>query len=64
VPHRPQELGTPEQDGSEAEALPGIEEAKVENFLLSFFEPHSGHSVPFQSLERTKISLSLLHCSQ
>jgi hypothetical protein len=45
-------------------AAPVLAEAKVENFLDNFFEPQCGHSVPFQSLERTRISLSCSHFSQ
>jgi hypothetical protein len=44
--------------------LPALAEAKVENFLDSFFEPQCGHSAPFQLLERTRISLSRSHFSQ
>jgi hypothetical protein len=44
--------------------LAGPADAKMENFLESFVEPHCGHFVPFQSLERTRISLSLSHCPQ
>jgi hypothetical protein len=36
----------------------------MESFLESFVEPHCGHFVPLQSLERTRISLSLSHCPQ
>jgi hypothetical protein len=43
---------------------PALAEANVENFLDSFFEPQCGHSVPFQSRERTRISLSRSHFSQ
>jgi hypothetical protein len=45
-------------------AVPAVAEAKVENFLASFVEPQCGHFVPFQSRERTRISLSASHCSQ
>lgn len=64
MPQRPQELGTPEQEASDEPFPPGMEEAKVENFLLNFRESQAGQRVPFQSLERTRISLSLLHSSQ
>jgi len=53
----------PEQDGATAAELVELE-AKVENFLASFDEPQWGHFVPFQSLERTRISLSFSHLSQ
>jgi len=43
---------------------PVVAEANVENFLDNFFEPQCGHSAPFQSLERTRISLSRSHFSQ
>jgi hypothetical protein len=39
-------------------------EANTENFLDNFFEPQCGQAVPFQSLERTRISLSRAHFSQ
>jgi len=39
-------------------------DAKVENFFASLAEPQWGHFVPFQSLERTRISLSRSHLSQ
>jgi len=45
-------------------AAPAVAEANVENFLASFIEPQCGHLVPFQSRERTRISLSVSHCSQ
>jgi hypothetical protein len=58
----PQELGVPlhESDGAESPPL----DAKTENFLVNFFEPHFGHSVPAQRLERTSISLSPAQSSQ
>jgi hypothetical protein len=62
VPHRPQELGLPVQDGPSV-ALP-VEEANTDNFLESFGEPQCGHFVPFHSFERTSISLSFSHFSQ
>jgi hypothetical protein len=40
------------------------EAEKVENFFESFFEPQQGHFEPFQSLDRTKISLSFPQPSQ
>jgi len=43
---------------------PALAEAKVENFLDNFLEPQCGHSALFQSLERTRISLSRSHFSQ
>jgi len=46
------------------ESLPPPAEAKVENFLSSFVEPQCGHFVPFQSDERTRISLSRSHFPQ
>jgi len=62
VPHRPHELGTPEHDG--ALSCPLTDEAKVERRLVNFVEPHLGQGVPCQSLDRTKISLSVPHFSQ
>jgi hypothetical protein len=56
VPHIPQERGLPEQFGASA-VSPAVE-AKTESFFCNFTEPHCGHFVPFQSLERTSTSLS------
>ena len=50
--------------GAGAGAAPVVAEAKVENFLASFVEPQRGHLVPVQSLERTRISLSVSHFAQ
>lgn len=61
MPHIPQELGTPEQDGADS---PATLEAKVENFLASFFDPQWGQGVPSQRLERTSTSLSRSQLSQ
>jgi hypothetical protein len=47
-----------------ASLLPAALDAKVENFLSSLVEPQWGHFVPFQSLERTRISLSRSHFPQ
>jgi len=63
VPHIPQERGVPVQEGASL-AAPPAEEAKTESFLVSFVEPQAGHFVPFQSFERTRISLSFPHFSQ
>ncbi len=54
------------QDGAGAllVAAPALAEANVENFLASLVEPQRGHFVPLQSLERTRISLSVAHFSQ
>jgi hypothetical protein len=57
----PQELGVPEQEGSDA---PPVLDANTENFFANFGEPQYGHLVPVQSLERTRISLSRSHFSQ
>jgi hypothetical protein len=57
----PHELGVPVHDGALSLALP---EANKENFFDNLGEPQRGHFVPFQSLERTKISLSCAHFSQ
>jgi hypothetical protein len=43
---------------------PALTEAKVENFLDNFFEPQCGHSVFFEWLDRTRISLSRSHFPQ
>ena len=52
------------QAGAGLVALAVADDAKTESFLESFSDPHCGHFVPFQSLERTRISLSLSHCPQ
>jgi len=43
---------------------PELAEAKTENFLDNFFDPQCGQAVPFQALERTRISLSRSHFPQ
>jgi hypothetical protein len=58
----PHDFGLPLHAG--AALSPATEEANVENFLASLSEPQCGHFVPFQSLERRSISLSLSHFSQ
>jgi hypothetical protein len=63
----PHELGTPEQPGDSALAVPPppvVEAAKVENFFDSLLAPQCGHFVPSQFLERTRISLSRSHFPQ
>ena len=66
VPHMPQEEGTPlhELPARSAAPPPATLAAKVENFFSSRVDPHLGQRVPFQSLDRTKTSLSLLQASQ
>jgi len=59
----PQELGLPVQTGASL-APPPLAEANTESFFASFVEPQCGHFVPFQSRERTRISLSRSHLSQ
>src|SRR5450432_3626897 len=54
----------PPPDFLPGEFSPVPAEANVENFLASFFEPQCGHSAAFQSIERTRISLSRSHRSQ
>jgi hypothetical protein len=62
VPHMPQELGVPVQDGP---SLPEpAEDANTDSFFESFTDPQCGHLVPFQSLDRTKISLSFSQALQ
>jgi hypothetical protein len=43
---------------------PPVLEAKTDSFFESRPEPQYGHFVPFQSLERIRISLSRSHFSQ
>ena len=62
VPHRPHELGWPVQTGSAA--FPATLDANTESFFCNFVEPQCGHSVPCQSVVRTRISLSRSHLSQ
>jgi len=57
----PHEAGFPVQLGLSVAAPV---EAKTDSFLESFGEPQIGHFVPFQSFDRTRISLSLSHSSQ
>jgi len=45
-------------------SLAPVLEANTENFLVILVEPQCGHFVPFQSEERTRISLSLSHFPQ
>jgi hypothetical protein len=52
------------QDISGALPLPPALDANTDSFFASFTEPHWGHFVPFQSLERTSTSLSFPHFSQ
>jgi len=59
----PQELGLPRQTAA-SPPLSALADAKTESFFSSFVEPQRGHFVPFQSLERTRISLSHSHFSQ
>ena len=62
VPHMPHELGTPVHVGA---SLPfAVVEANTESFFDNLVEPQLGHLVPFQSLERTRTSLSRSHFSQ
>src|ERR1041385_649451 len=61
VPHKPHELGTPEQLGG---SFPELVEAKTESFFASLGEPQCGHLVPFQSVERINSSLSRSHSSR
>jgi len=59
----PHELGFPLHDGPSL-LSPPPEDAKTDSFFVSLVEPHAGHFVPFQSFERTRISLSFPHFSQ
>lgn len=44
--------------------LSPMDEAKTDSFFVSRVEPQCGHCVPFQSLDRTSISLSFSHFPQ
>ena len=41
-----------------------VAEANTDSFFSSFTDPQWGHLVPFQSLDRTRISLSRSHFPQ
>ena len=45
-------------------ALAPADEANTDSRLESLLDPQCGHFVPFQRLERTRISLSFSHLSQ
>ena len=58
----PHDLGCPEQAPlAGIDSPPGLLDAKTENFFTSFVEPHFGHFVPTQLLERTNTSESTSH---
>ena len=61
-PHEPED-GFAQAEDSLA-LSPPLAEANTESFLTSFDEPQWGHLLPTQSLERTRISLSLSHLEQ
>ena len=48
------------QEGA-CSALPPVEDANTDSRLEILVEPQCGHLVPFQRLERTRISLSFWH---
>jgi hypothetical protein len=58
----PQDPGLPVQLGSGSPPPPA--EANTESFFVRRFDPQWGQAVPFQSLLRTRISLSRSHFSQ
>jgi hypothetical protein len=59
----PQDEGFPVQAGA-SPAVPALAEANTESLFSSFVEPQCGHFVPFQLLDRARISLSFSHFSQ
>ena len=62
---RPQLLGIPEQGGISAEEPSEVDAANTDSFFSSLTDPQDGHfACPFHSLERTRISESLLQSSQ
>jgi hypothetical protein len=63
-PQQPHEPGVPVHDGASPPLLPPADDAKTESFFERLVEPQSGHRVPFQSLKRTRISLSFSHFPQ
>jgi len=56
-PHPPPALPRPVSQAGAVPADPAPD-ANTENFFASFFEPHFGHFVPAQSMDRTSTSLS------
>jgi hypothetical protein len=64
-PHPPR-LSQAEASPAQPASLPLLllAEANTDNFFKSLTEPQCGHGVPFQLLERTRISLSLSHFAQ
>jgi hypothetical protein len=64
LPSAPQAAPSPAQQASPLLVLPLAVEANTDSFLVRRTEPQRGHFVPLQSLERTRISLSLSHLSQ
>jgi hypothetical protein len=63
LPSTPQAGPSPAQQASLLLVLAAVE-ANTDSLLVSRTEPQCGHFVPRQSLERTRISLSLSHLSQ
>ena len=60
----PQELGVPVHE-TPSEPPPATLEAKTDNFLVNFFDPHFGQEVaPSQFFERTSTSESSPHFPQ
>lgn len=64
VPQRPHDVGLPLHAGPSALSFPPPAEENTDSFLISSRDPHRGHSVPSQSLDRTKTSLSFLQTPQ
>ncbi len=64
VPHMQHEPGLPLHDGASEPPPFDTDDANTDNFFVSLVEPQCGHAVPFQSLERTRISLSFSHFPQ
>jgi hypothetical protein len=62
-PSAAQAPSPPPQQASLPLLLPPVE-ANTDSLFVRWTEPQCGHFVPFQSLERTRISLSLSHLSQ
>ncbi len=54
----------PPDEPTPAESPPATDEAKTESFFANRVDPHFGHRVPFQSVDRTRISLSTVQASQ
>ena len=65
-PPEPQPPGfMPQHEDGGAPPVEGLaDDENTESFLTNWADPQCGHCSPFQSLDRTRSSLSLLHFLQ